>query len=166
MKKNTCDTTSRDKWWWPGGKHSISTRRSSGVSALISVTLLTGLLSLSLILNRCEAALPEPVKRVVVIIKMEMFATQEDVSEVCMAALEKAGASIAPGRTAAGCATPLSRGMWKLQLKQPTSWCEWMTVKTWGHELMHAAGYHHSKAHAFYGGSNRWTGENCGLVDE
>lgn len=160
MKKPTCGITSQDKLWLPGVRRFISTLNVSGPNAKVSALLLLALLMLSLTLNACSASTTQP-KRKVVQLHMEMWEKPEQVSKACRAL----GAKTPKGAVPAACAQPLGRGRWRLILRKPTSFCDWETMKTWGHELMHTFSMDHSNKYLFIGGPNHWTGQGCAITD-
>jgi len=71
------------------------------------------------------------------------------------------------GRNISGCHVKLGPNTSRLILPMPESWCDWDNMRTWGHELMHAFGFMHSKQYQVFTFTthDRWVGKDCGYTE-
>lgn len=164
MKTTTASTRSRRKSCVRDGGPSIFTQRSSGGSLRTSITLLVVSLLLLLMLPGCSSVKAAtingpvyPVKQQVIMLTVKQFATPEETTAACKALG-------APGKAPMACAV-VKKGQSVLYLTKPTSWCDFETLKVWGHELAHATGLSHSVAYRFSGTSG-YSGKHCGFVED
>ena len=151
----------RAKSWWLDARPFTSTQRNSGSKILMYLLLVLVFTTLLLNLSACSASTtrPEPIKRAILMLKVEVYKTKAEVTQVC----NLAGTPTPEGTEISGCATKLGAGRFLLRLEELASWCDCENLKTWGHELAHTLGLHHDKDHVFYGGNNRWTARNCAI---
>lgn len=94
---------------------------------------LLGLLALAAADRLLAEEIP-PSKRKIIMLTVETYRTLDEVRRVC-------GYDI-PIR---GCAKRTRRGATTLVLVEPDDWCDWRMIITWGHELLHAWGWDHTK---------------------
>ena len=166
MNRRTCDTEPRARWSLLGERLSTSMRRNYGGPSPTSALWLTVLLiCLSLLSSQCQAETPKPLYERDVQLKVMVYKDWKATSDACHEMLLKLRPKAKKERVG-GCATRMSDGKWWLQVTEPKNWCDWQTLKTWGHELMHTVDLNHTDAHVFYGGPNRWMAEACEMVDE
>jgi hypothetical protein len=97
-----------------------------------------------------------------VLLKTIVLPTPKLVTQYCVEVL--GSPPLEEGITLAGCSLKHGK-VSTIVMMEPTSFCDWEVMDTWGHELMHAYGYSHSIDHLFLGGENNWTARKCAFVD-
>lgn len=101
-----------------------------------------------------------PVRSLDLSFRLDMYKTTQEVLAACHVDKTK------PMRNLLGCRLGYSDGSTVLVVKEPTSWCDWLFIQNWGHELMHAAGYKHSKDFVmYYGLAMPWRGDACAFTE-
>lgn len=121
---------------------------------------LLALLTLLLTPIACNPATPRPMHTETLTLTIKLYATAKEVAEACH---EEADLR----KNALGCIRYDLRQGRVLYLKKPRDWCDWGTMKTWGHELMHAMGWRHDEDFEWYwrnGGEWPMIGKNCELL--
>lgn len=102
--------------------------------------------------------LPKPVSTKIIMLTILEYKTLDEIKQAC--------APDEPTARPQACTWRDKRGQATIAVLRPKDWCDWMNLKTWGHELLHAYGLTHGEAFKqYFSPDAAWPmwGENCEL---
>jgi hypothetical protein len=106
-----------------------------------------------LLLPRLSSAEPLVIQ---IPLEIRIYPTQEELNAAC------SDVPLPPNTYYGGCSVTGGAGMQLIFIMAPKSWCDWARIETLGHEVMHSAGWHHSKEYKMDDTKGtHWRGVSC-----